>query len=116
TWVGFSIALMFFYYFILKLNDPQKNILSFLNFSLGMLIAIAFFTFKVHEAKMLFAILLFGLTVTFIAIELGIFKDSKKLMQKTLVLVISAQMQFVTVSFVAFGLLIVSLIMLYRFS
>jgi len=113
TWVGFSFALMFFYFFLFKLYHREKIVWSFINFTLGMLVVIAFFVFKVHEAKAVLGFMLILLSLIFIGTEYYLFKNPKDLLTKMALLVLAAQMQFVTVSFIAFFMCLIMIAAIY---
>jgi len=98
TWVGFSTALMFLYFFLFKLYNQKNIYISMVTMGLGILLANAIVVFKVQDFSSTGAIMVYGLVALFLLSEFLIHRNLKNLGAKLLILVYCANLQFSTVS------------------
>jgi len=113
TWIGFSSALMFFFFYSLNLYIKEKIETSSLTFYLGMFLTTAILTFKVHETSATAGIGVLSLVLLFLGLLLFLYQKEKiKLLKIIGLLVFCCVLQFNTVDLMS---ILVNIIILVGF-
>jgi hypothetical protein len=100
TWIGFSTAIMFLYFFLFKLYDEKKLYLSSVVFGLGMFLSNAVLVFKVHEFSKTGLALVLLFSTVFLIIHLFLLKTHyQKIIAILALLIYAGLLQFSTVYF-----------------